>query len=117
MVGFDEEFPKKRREWMLAEAGAHFTKFGKARPAGTGVGFRPCTPDQLPIIGRVPGFENLHLATGSCRLGLTLAPATAELVRAEIEGKDRGTSGFLARFSPGRFTKTADRARGPSFLV
>jgi D-amino-acid dehydrogenase len=104
MVGFNVEFPEKRKRWMLAEAAAHFTKFGKLRPIGGGVGFRPCTPDQLPIVGKVPGFENLHLATGSCRLGVTLAPATAELVKAEIEGTDQGRSEFLTRFSPGRFS-------------
>lgn len=40
-------------------------------------GLRPATPDDLPIIGGVPGFDGLYLATGHGTLGVTLAPATA----------------------------------------
>jgi D-amino-acid dehydrogenase len=105
MVGFNREFPQKRQRWMLAQAASHFSRFGKLRPTGGGVGFRPCTPDQLPIVGRVPGFENLYLATGSCRLGVTLAPATAELTEAEIEGTGQSSQEFLTRFGPGRFSR------------
>lgn len=46
-------------------------------------GLRPCTPDGLPIVGRVPACENLVLATGHAMMGLTLAPVTGRLV-AEI---------------------------------
>jgi D-amino-acid dehydrogenase len=38
---------------------------------------RPTTPDDLPLIGAVPGFEQLYIATGHGMLGVTLAPATA----------------------------------------
>ncbi|MEM4146026.1 MAG: FAD-dependent oxidoreductase [Candidatus Nitrosocaldus sp.] len=57
-------------------------------------GYRPCTPDGLPIIGRVgnqghgDGTSNVIVATGHCRLGITLAPATARLVAALVEGRD-----------------------------
>jgi D-amino-acid dehydrogenase len=46
-------------------------------------GLRPCTPDGLPIVGRVPAYQNLVLATGHAMMGLTLAPITGRLV-AEI---------------------------------
>jgi thiazole synthase len=42
-------------------------------------GFRPTTPDELPIIGASP-CENLTLAIGHYRNGILLAPATAVLV-------------------------------------
>jgi len=107
MRGFDRGFSGWRRRWMVEQAEKHLPRFKRAaRPTGFGIGFRPCTPDQLPIVGRVPGFENLHLATGSCRLGVTLAPATAELVRAQLEGSE-AVSEFAARFSPARFEKRA----------
>ena len=38
------------------------------------VGFRPFTPGFLPIIGKVPGFENLLLANGLGASGLTAGP-------------------------------------------
>jgi D-amino-acid dehydrogenase len=40
-------------------------------------GLRPVTSDGLPIIGEVPGFPGIYLATGHSMLGMTLAPATA----------------------------------------
>ncbi|MEL6440628.1 MAG: glycine oxidase ThiO [Cyanobacteria bacterium J06621_8] len=42
-------------------------------------GFRPGTPDELPIIGR-SACENLYLATGHYRNGILLAPITAALI-------------------------------------
>ncbi|WP_079506076.1 NAD(P)/FAD-dependent oxidoreductase [Mesobacillus jeotgali] len=40
----------------------------------TKVGFRPVAPNFLPIIGPVPGFENLLLANGLGSSGLTVGP-------------------------------------------
>ncbi|WP_124070722.1 NAD(P)/FAD-dependent oxidoreductase [Filibacter tadaridae] len=40
----------------------------------TRVGFRPFTPGFLPIIGKVPGFDNLLLANGLGASGLTVGP-------------------------------------------
>jgi D-amino-acid dehydrogenase len=40
------------------------------------VGRRPLTPDGLPVLDRLPSFENLFIATGHSMLGITLAPAS-----------------------------------------
>ena len=40
----------------------------------TRVGFRPFTPNFLPIIGEVPGYEGLLLANGLGASGLTVGP-------------------------------------------
>jgi len=42
-------------------------------------GFRPATPDELPILGSSPS-KNLTLATGHYRNGILLAPLTAVLI-------------------------------------
>ena len=42
-------------------------------------GFRPATPDELPILGPSP-YENLTLATGHYRNGILLTPITAALI-------------------------------------
>ncbi|MGV0028079.1 glycine oxidase ThiO [Phormidesmis priestleyi] len=42
-------------------------------------GFRPATPDELPILGDSP-FQNLTLATGHYRNGILLAPITGALI-------------------------------------
>lgn len=55
-------------------------------PIAQWAGLRPFTPTGVPIIGRHPDIENLWLATGHYRNGLTLAPATAALLADLIGG-------------------------------
>ena len=43
-------------------------------------GYRPATPDDLPIIGRSEKFKNLILATGHGTLGMTYSLITGKLV-------------------------------------
>jgi glycine oxidase len=50
-----------------------------------GVGFRPGSPDNLPLIGRGT-LDGLIWATGHHRNGILLAPLTAELVLGAITG-------------------------------
>jgi glycine oxidase len=47
-------------------------------------GLRPGSADGLPHIGRMPGFDNLFVNAGHYRLGLTLAPASAELLACQV---------------------------------
>jgi glycine oxidase len=63
-------------------------------------GLRPGTPDNLPILGatETPGY---YVATGHFRDGILLAPITAELMAAVIEG--RTPEYDLTAFSPARF--------------
>ncbi len=66
----------------------------------TWVGSRPCTPDGLPIVGKIRGTENLYVAAGHCRLGATLSAATGRLVAEMVEGKEPD---ILRELSPERF--------------
>ncbi len=43
-------------------------------------GLRPCTPDGLPIVGRVPAYPNLIIATGHAMIGISLATGTGKVV-------------------------------------
>ena len=43
-------------------------------------GLRPMTYDGFPMIGRVPGIDNLYVAAGHYRSGLHLSPGTAVLI-------------------------------------
>lgn len=43
-------------------------------------GFRPATPDSLPMIGEVPGAPGLYAAAGHGMLGVTLGPATGRAI-------------------------------------
>ena len=63
-------------------------------------GFRPGTPDELPILGR-SACENLFLATGHYRNGILLAPITATLMADLI--LEQKSDPLLAEFSYQRF--------------
>jgi glycine oxidase len=67
----------------------------------TWAGLRPATIDGSPIIGPVPGLDNVWVATGHYRTGALLAPATAELLTPVILGG--GLDQRLQPFDPGRF--------------
>lgn len=43
-------------------------------------GFRPATPDKLPLIGPMPGHEGLWIAAGHEGLGITTALGTAQIL-------------------------------------
>lgn len=50
-------------------------------------GVRPCTPDMLPIIGRLPRQEGAWCAFGHAHQGLTLGPTTGRLLSAMMAGE------------------------------
>ncbi len=49
-------------------------------------GFRPMTPDGIPVIGPLDAADNLVVATGHGTLGITLGPITGRLVGDFISG-------------------------------
>jgi glycine oxidase len=67
-----------------------------AQPATAWSGFRPVTPDMLPLIGADPRNPRIVYATGHSRNGVLLAPLTAEIV-AKIIFED------ALNFDPGRY--------------
>jgi len=64
-------------------------------------GFRPASPDGLPMIGPVPGAPGVHLATGHGMMGVTLAPVTGRLIADRVAG--RAPTIEDKAFLPGRF--------------
>jgi glycine/D-amino acid oxidase-like deaminating enzyme len=63
-------------------------------------GFRPATPDNLPLIGRWEPVEGLWIAAGHEGLGVTTALGTAEIITAAILQRDAPISS--APYSPMR---------------
>ena len=64
-------------------------------------GFRPGTPDKLPILGTSP-CDNFYLATGHYRNGILLAPITASLIADLI--LEQKSAPLLSHFSWQRFS-------------
>jgi glycine oxidase len=50
-------------------------------------GLRPRSADDLPYLGRVPGFENGWIAAGHFRAGIQLSPATAVVMGSLMLGE------------------------------
>jgi D-amino-acid dehydrogenase len=65
-------------------------------------GFRPCSPDGLPYLGRSGSLRNLTVATGHAMIGMSLAPVTGKLVAELLAG--RPPSLPLEALSPDRYS-------------
>ena len=64
-------------------------------------GLRPCTPDGLPIIDRLPRHPNVYLSTGHAMLGYTHGPVSGKLMAEMICGEPLSLP--LEPLSLGRF--------------
>jgi D-amino-acid dehydrogenase len=51
------------------------------------MGYRPSTPDSLPVIGRSPRTPHVYYAFGHQHLGLTLSAITGRLMAALVSGR------------------------------
>lgn len=74
----------------------------------TWTGFRAATPDGLPLIGRAPDCDGLWLATGHEGLGITTSLATAELLAAQMLGREAAIP--AEPYSPSRFGEKSAHA-------
>jgi glycine/D-amino acid oxidase-like deaminating enzyme len=74
---------------MLDHAIGYMPGLGAMNVVRTWTGFRATTPDNLPIIGKHPAQSKTWLAVGHEGLGVTTAPATARLLRAQMLGEPR----------------------------
>lgn len=76
---------------MLRRALSYLPALAGLNAIRTWTGLRPATPDGLPILGAHPTRRGLWLALGHEGLGVTTAPATAELLAAAITGRGAAT--------------------------
>jgi glycine/D-amino acid oxidase-like deaminating enzyme len=85
-VGLDESFSLPVLARLAAQALDLFPVLGEVHAIRTYVGFRPYSPDHLPIIGADPRLRGLFHACGHEGAGVGLAPATGELIAAALTG-------------------------------
>ncbi len=76
-----------------------------ARPRRVRVGFRPVTPDGVPILGEVEGRRGLFAATGTGSYGLQAGPYMGRLMAQLIAGQEPEID--LRPFSAQRFGSPA----------
>ena len=66
-------------------------------------GLRPGSADDSPVIGRMPGCDNVFVASGHFRNGIMLSLATGEAIADMLDGEPGGRPERLAAFDPARF--------------
>jgi D-hydroxyproline dehydrogenase subunit beta len=71
---------------MLRRAQEYMPALGSMSAIRTWTGFRAATPDKLPLMGPLPGYKSVFLATGHEGLGITTSLGTAKLVADQITG-------------------------------
>lgn len=94
----------QRVKGILEAVKRYFPEFDVPMPSPEQVwyGYRPCSADGLPYIGRANNVNNLVVATGHSMLGLSLGAGTGKLV-AEIANEKR-PSMDIAPFDTNRFS-------------
>ncbi len=85
-VGFDKSTDMLTRQRLHAEAAELLPILHSVQPIQHWAGLRPGSPDNIPIIDRHPDFDNVFVNTGHYRYGVTMAPASAELLVDLMEG-------------------------------
>lgn len=100
-VGFDTALNADAVRRLAEGAVAIFPFLAGVRIIRSYHGFRPYSPDHLPIIGPDPGTPGLWHACGHEGAGIGLAPATGELIAQIISGTP--TTLDAAAYRPDRF--------------
>lgn len=97
---FDQEITADGVAEMLAAAAAIFPDLKDATFVEARAGVRPGSPDGVPILGPVPGWEGFSVASGHDQVGIMLSPASGELMADYISTGDPAP---LEPFSLARF--------------
>ena len=77
--------------------------FRGANQRSAWAGLRPGSPDDLPIMGRLPGWQNVWVSTGHYRNGILLAPVAGRLMQQAMLSSDPDV--LPAELSPSRFAE------------
>jgi glycine oxidase len=86
--GFDKTPTANALESLKASAVELIPALADAEVVGHWAGLRPSSPEGIPYIGPLPGFEGLWLNCGHFRNGLVLAPASCQLLADLLLGQE-----------------------------
>lgn len=100
LVGFDSSV-NARQVATIERAGSRYLPHLCTAEPEVWYGYRPQTPDSLPLIGPTRRYPNLLLATGHGQLGVTLGPVTGKLIAEYVDGVDPSID--LTPLLPSRF--------------
>ncbi len=107
-AGFEASVNREIRARMIRRGLAFMPALAGLSAIRTWVGFRPATPDNLPLVGLWPRTRGLFVAAGHEGLGVTTALGTARLAADAILG--RGSAIDPAPYAPERLFDEEDPA-------
>jgi glycine oxidase len=107
-VGFRKATTARGVATLRRMASALVPTLARAEVASAWAGLRPGSSDAMPVIGPLPGKDNVIVATGHFRNGVLLAPITGALV-ADLVLTGRSDD-LLRPFSPDRFAAASSRS-------
>lgn len=100
LVGRDASINRELLSAMLQRAIEFVPALARCNVVRAWTGFRPATSDKLPLIGRWEPVDGLWIAAGHEGLGITMALGTAELLTAQMVGRQPVID--PTPFAPGR---------------
>jgi D-amino-acid dehydrogenase len=79
--GCDDRVREAKIKWITESIPDYYPDLRLPTPENIWFGYRPCTPDGMPCIGKVRADSSILIATGHSMMGVSLAPATGRIVR------------------------------------
>jgi D-amino-acid dehydrogenase len=79
-AGYDAVLTRHRLDALFAAANRYMKPMALDAIKEEWCGWRPMTPDGLPIIDRLPLFENVIIAAGHNMEGISMGPGTGKLI-------------------------------------
>jgi len=103
IAGINHSINMNRVKGIVESIPSYYPEMKISLPSKDSVwhGLRPCSPDGLPYIGKVPHLENCIVATGHAMMGLSLGPATGKVVAELIDKQSVRVN--TEQFDPLRF--------------
>ncbi len=86
-AGFEKRNTAGAVEELLALACRVVPELSQAAVVRCWSGLRPGSHDGLPFLGRVAGFDNLFVAAGHFRSGISLSPGTGQVMKDLLMGE------------------------------
>jgi D-hydroxyproline dehydrogenase subunit beta len=105
LVGWDASINRRIVGRMIDRACAFMPALGGLSAVRTWTGFRPATPDKLPLIGRWPDMPGLWIAAGHEGLGITTSLGTAAILADLVAGREPAID--ATAFAPDRAVAAA----------
>jgi glycine/D-amino acid oxidase-like deaminating enzyme len=101
-AGFDESKTIASRDAIIESTLLMLPALADANIALQTACLRPVTPDNVLMLGGMPGIDGLYLATGGGRQGIMMGPGMGKVV-ADLITKG-ATDVDMAPYNVGRFT-------------